>query len=66
MKTEKIKKETEKWNERHFQLCLAIIARTETDMYGHTKSLDFQDIIVKADRMVSLLQQREKTINREL
>ena len=66
MKTEEIKKETEKWNERHFQLCLAIIARTETDMYGHTKSLDFQDIIVKADRMVSLLQQREKTINREL
>ena len=63
MKTEEIKKETEKWNERHFQLCLAIIARTETDMYGHTKSLDFQDIISKADRMVSLLQQREKTIN---
>ena len=66
MKTEEIKRETEKWNERHFQLCLAIIARTETNMYGHTKSLDFPDIINKADRMVSLLQQREKQTNGEL
>lgn len=66
MKPEEIKNETEKWNERHFQMCLAIISRTEIDMYGPTKSLNFQDIISKADRMVSLLQQREKTINGEL
>lgn len=51
METEKKKKETEKWNERHFLICIAIIARTETDMYGHTKPINFQKIIDKADRM---------------
>ena len=58
MKAYYMKKEIEKWNERHFQVCLAIISRTETDMYGHTKSMNFQDVIVKADRMVSLLKER--------
>lgn len=53
-----MKKEIDKWEDRHFQVCLAIISRTETDMYGHTKSLNFQDIINKADRMVSLLKER--------
>lgn len=54
-----MRKETDRWEERHFLICLAIIARTERDMYGHTKPLNFQDIINKADRMVSLLKQRE-------
>ena len=58
MKTDCMKKETDKWEDRHFQVCMAIISRTETDMYGHTKSLNFQDIINKADRMVSLLKER--------
>lgn len=53
-----MKKETDKWEDRHFQVCLAIISRTETDMYGHTKTLNFQDIINKADRLVSLLKER--------
>ena len=53
-----MKKETEKWKDRHFQLCLAIISRTERDLYGHTKSLNLHDVIAKADRMVSLLKER--------
>ena len=61
MKTDCMKKETDKWEDRHFQVCLAIISRTETDMYGHTKTLNFQDIINKADRMVSLLKERYTT-----
>ena len=58
MKTDCMKKETDKWEDRHFQVCLAIISRTDIDMYGHTKPLNFQDIINKADRMVSLLKER--------
>ncbi|MCH5234803.1 MAG: hypothetical protein J1E16_05875 [Muribaculaceae bacterium] len=60
MKTDEKKKGTEKWNERHFQICLALISRPNVDCYGVTKPLSFQDIIAKADRMVALLQQREE------
>ena len=56
-----MKKEIDKWEDRHFQVCMAIISKTETDMYGHTKSLNFQDIITKADSMVSLLKERYTT-----
>ena len=55
-------REKTKWNNRHFQVCLAIIARTETDLYGHTKPLNCQDVIAKADKMVQLLQERERRV----
>lgn len=56
-------KEKTKWNNRHFQICLAIIARTETDLYGHTKALKCDEVISKADRMVQLLQERERRVS---
>ena len=60
MKTEEIKKETDRWNEKHFRICLALISRLHIDRYGATKPLSFHDIIAKADRMVKILQEREK------
>lgn len=56
------RKEIEKWNERHFQVCLALITRPNVDSYGATKPLSFHDIIAKADRMVNLLQERERSM----
>ncbi len=52
-------KELTKWNERHFQICLALISRPTFNPYGSTPPVNFGDIINKADRMVSLLQERE-------
>lgn len=52
-------KELTKWNERHFQICLALISRPTFNPYGSTPSVNFGDIINKADRMVSLLKERE-------
>lgn len=54
------KEELNRWNERHFQICLALISRPTTDNYGYTKPLVFEDIINKADRMVNLLKKREQ------
>lgn len=50
----------DKWNERHFQICLALIARPVVNVYGTAPVLNFNDIINKADRMVSLLKEREQ------
>lgn len=52
-------KELMKWNERHFQICLALISRPAFNPYGNAPSPNFDDIINKADRMVALLQERE-------
>ena len=50
-----------KWNERHFQICLALLSRPVIpDAFGYTKRMDLQDVITKADRMIALLQQRER------
>ena len=59
------KKMTDNWDERHFQICLALIGRPNVDCYGNTKPLSFHDIIAKADRMVNLLQEREMKISAE-
>lgn len=53
-------KELTKWNERHFQICLALISRPNFNPYGNAPSPNFDDIINKADRMVALLQEREE------
>ncbi len=52
------RKELNNWNERHFQICLALIGRPNIDTFGYTKPLVFEDIINKADRMVELLKER--------
>lgn len=49
----------DKWNERHFQICLALISRPVVQVYGSLLVLNFNDIINKADRLVSLLKERE-------
>ena len=53
-------REKTKWNNRHFQICLALIQRPTTDHYGYTKPLVMVDVINKADKMVRILQEREK------
>ena len=55
-------KEQSKWDERHFQICLALIARPTISAYGSTPSINFGDIIKKADRMVNLLKEREQKL----
>lgn len=52
--------EQKKWNERHFQICLALISRPVISTYGSLPSINFADIISKADRMVNLLKEREQ------
>lgn len=56
------KEDIQMWNERHFQICLALISRPTTDVYGYSKPIVFEDIINKADRMVRLLKEREGRI----
>ena len=52
-----------KWEDRHFQICLALLSRPVVpDSFGYTKPLNLQDVINKADRMVILLQQREQRL----
>lgn len=53
-------KEQKYWNERHFQICLAIIARPVVSVYGSATPINFPDVINKADRMVNLLKEREQ------
>lgn len=43
------KKEQNKWEERHFQICLALISRPVFNPYGNSSPLNFGDIINKAD-----------------
>ena len=53
----------DKWDERHFQICLALLSRPVVpDSFGYTKPLNLQEVITKADRMIALLQQREQRL----
>ena len=56
-------KEQKYWTERHFQICLALIARPIVNVYGNIPPVNFTDIINKADRMVRLLMEREQNQN---
>lgn len=58
-------KELTKWNERHFQICLALISRPVLNPYGNSSPLNIGDIINKADRMISLLQEHEEQHSHE-
>ena len=53
--------EKEKWNERHFQLCLALIARETCDSNGRPHHISIAKISQTADKMVDFLKQREDT-----
>lgn len=59
------KKEQNKWEERHFQICLALISRPTFNPYGNSTPINFGDIINKADRMISLLQEHEEQHSHE-
>lgn len=48
------------WEERHFQICLALLSRTETGIKGSTIAPDMPMIIKRADRMVELLKEHHK------
>lgn len=43
------------WEERHFQICLALLSRTETRLSGVTIDPQMPLIIERADKMVELL-----------
>lgn len=58
-------KELTKWEERHFQICLALISRPTFNPYGNSTPVNFGDIINKADRMVALLQEHEEQHSHE-
>lgn len=45
------------WEERHFQICLALLSRTETGQSGVTISPQMPMIIKRADKMVELLKE---------
>lgn len=53
--------ETKIWNERHFQICLALLSKSPYGYMG-SKDLTLKEVISKADRMVRLLQEREQKI----
>lgn len=50
------------WEERHFQICLALLSRTETSLSGVTKDPQMPMIIKRADKMVELLKEHYKEI----
>lgn len=51
--------ELTKWNDRHFKICMALLARPSYNMHGDAAP-SLRQIISKADRMVELLQEREQ------
>lgn len=53
-------REKNKWNERHFQVCLALINRCEMETYGFTRPVNFEKVIRRADIFINLLREREK------
>lgn len=52
--------EREKWNRRHFFICLALLTRVENDRLGLAKPISLADIIHKADRLVAMLKSKEQ------
>ncbi|MBD5315347.1 MAG: hypothetical protein HDS08_04210 [Bacteroides sp.] len=43
------------WEERHFQICLALLSRTDIGVRGVTNDPKMPMIIKQADKMVELL-----------
>ncbi|MCH5318869.1 MAG: hypothetical protein J1E38_04075 [Paramuribaculum sp.] len=56
------KKEIDKWNARHFLVCMQILKGFSKNSNGMLTKLDMDVIIIKANRLIQLLQQREAKI----
>ena len=56
------RKELDKWNARHFQICMQILKGFSKESNGMLTRLDMDVIIIKANRMIELLQEREAII----
>ena len=56
------KKEIDKWNARHFLICMHLLKGFSKDSNGMLTKLDMEVILIKANRMIELLQQREAKI----
>lgn len=54
--------EMNKWSDRYFQLCLAIISRPSFSSYGMSSPININDVMNKADRMIEQLKEREKRL----
>lgn len=53
--------ESDKWSERYFQLCLALIQRPAMlTTFGNVPAVNIKDVMNKADRMLELLKERDK------
>lgn len=48
------------WEERHFQICLALLSRTDIGVRGVINDPKMQVIIKQADKMVELLKQHNQ------
>lgn len=60
---EQVSKTTEKeinWEDRHFQICLAILSCPVSDSHGFVKAPGLENTIERADRMVELLKKRHE------
>ena len=56
------KKEIDRWNARHFLVCMQILKGFSKNSNGMLTKLDLEVILLKANRMIELLQQRESKI----
>lgn len=54
------RQEMEKWSERYFQLCLALIQRPSFSNYGLASPVNIRDVMNKADLMLVELQRRDR------
>lgn len=52
--------ERNKWSDRYFQLCLAIISRPSFSSYGQSAPINIRDVMNKADRMIEELKIRDQ------
>ena len=57
------------WEERHFQICLALISRTDIDTHAQgfpeTKAIDPSRIIQQADKMIDALKKHNEEQNQK-
>ena len=56
------KKEIDKWNARHFLICMHLLKGFSKDSNGMLTKLDMEVILIKANKMIELLQAREAKI----
>ncbi len=52
-------RDQKKWEQRHFQIVLALLSRPSYSLYGDVKPISMNDVLSKADKLVELLKERE-------